>query len=200
MPEIITKEQIQDLMSLEGETRGISIKGDLEYIISEKGQEGLEKIEKKMEELGHPIKYNKIKEMGFYPIGLEALTFLVMKDVFNFNTEDFVKMGEFNSKVSLIIRLFMKYFISLETIAKHAPKLWGKYYTMGKLAVTEINREEGYMVVKIEDFKHSPLHCPTIVGYLISILKMVTGKPINCQETKCIYAGADHHEFVARWK
>ena len=76
MEETITKEIAQKLMETKGETRGMSIKGDLEYVLYKKGKEGLKKIEDEMARLGYPIKYKKMKSMKFYPIGLEALNFL----------------------------------------------------------------------------------------------------------------------------
>lgn len=196
----ISKEKIEELMNLPGETRGISIKGDLEYIIHREGKEGLKKLEGKLEELlGYPIKYEDMEEMNFYPVGIEAITLSAMQELFSFKREDFKKMGEFNSKVSLIVRLFMKYFISLDVIAKQAPNFWSKYYTTGEIKVTEINNDEKYIIIQLRDFEHSPLHCATVEGYLVSIIKMVTGSSITSEETKCPHQGDDYHEFVVRW-
>ncbi len=199
-PEKITKEKAEEFMNIPGETRGISIKGDLEYIIHREGKEGLLKLEERASELGFPIKYEEFKEMDFYPVGLEAITFLLMEELFHFKRDDFIKMGEFNSKVSLIVRLFMKYFVSMETIAKEAPKFWGKYYTRGHLSVTEINKQERYIVVRIEDFELHPIHCLTVEGYLISIIKMVLNKDVVSEERKCMSRGDSYHEFVVNWK
>jgi len=137
--------------------------------------------------------------MDFYPVGLEAIAFLLMEELFHFSQEDFIKMGEFNSKVSLIVRLFMKYFVSMETIAREAPKFWGKYYTKGNLRVTEINKEKGYIVVRINDFELHPIHCLTVEGYLISIVKMVVNKEVKSEERKCMSRGDEYHEFLVSW-
>ncbi|MBD3207944.1 MAG: hypothetical protein GF370_00635 [Candidatus Nealsonbacteria bacterium] len=199
--ENISQEKVEELMSLKGETRGVSIKGDLEYVLHKEGKEGLKKLEEKMAELGHPIKYQEIKDMGFYPVGLEALTLLLMKNLFGFDRKEFQKMGAFNSKVSLIVRLFMKYFISLESISKQASQFWEKYYTEGDLAVTEINKEEGYIVIQLKDYEHSELHCGTVEGYLISVISMVTGGgTVTSEERKCPHKGDEYHEFVVSWK
>ncbi len=198
--EELTKETAKKLMEIKGETRGVSIMGDLEYILYKEGEEGLRKVEQELEKLGYPIKYKEMNGMALYPIGLEALTFLVFKKLFNFDREEFIKMGEFNSKVSLVVKLFMKYFVSLEVIAKHASKFWRRYYTTGDMKVTEINKEKKYIVVRVENFEHHPFHCLTVEGYLISIIKMVLGKPVSCEETKCVYRGDKYHEYIVKWE
>ncbi len=187
------------MSEIKGDTRGISMKGDFAYILHKKGKEGLKKVEEEMAKLGYPVTYNNLKEIGFYPMKVEAMTFLVMKKLFGFDREEFVKMGEFNSKVSLIVRLFMKYFVSLELIAREAPRFWRKYYSVGDLKVVEINKKERYIIIRVENFRHHPLHCATVEGYIISLIKMVLGKEVSSEETKCVHRGDEYHEFVVRW-
>ena len=67
-PEKLTKEKAKELMKVAGETRGISIKGDLEYIIYREGKESLAKLEERSAELGFPIKYEELRES----LGLEG--------------------------------------------------------------------------------------------------------------------------------
>ncbi len=199
MEKIITKELIEKLMKTEGETRAISIKGDLEFILYKKGEEGLRKLEDELEKFGHPIKYKKLEDMSFYPVGLEALVFLAAEKLFNFSKEDFVEMGEFNAKVSLIVRLFMKYFVSMDSMAKESPKFWRKYYTNGDLSIVELDKEKKYAIARIENFALSPSHCCTLKGYFLSVVKMILGHPISCEETKCTFRGDEYHEFKLTW-
>ncbi len=199
MEKIITKELVEKIMKTEGETRAISIKGDLEFILYKKGEEGLKKIEDELEKFGYPIKYKSLEDMSFYPVGLEALVFLASEKFFNFGEEDFIEMGKFNSKVSLIVRLFMKYFVSLDSMAKEAPKFWRKYYTNGNLSIVEFNKEKKYAIAKIENFELCPSHCYTLKGYFLSVVKMILGRPISCEETKCTFRGDKYHEFKITW-
>ena len=199
MDKAITKELIEKFMKIEGETRAISIKGDLEFILYKKGEEGLKKLEDELEKFGHPIKYKTLEDMSFYPVGLEALTFLASKKLFNFSEQDFIEMGKFNSKVSLIVRLFMKYFVSLDSMAKEAPKFWKKYYTRGELKIVELDKEKKHAVARIENFELCPCHCYTMKGYFISVVKMILGCPVSCEETKCTFRGDEYHEFTVTW-
>jgi len=195
----ITKEEAEKYMALEGETRGFSISGDAEFVLKEKGEEGLKKLEAKMAELGYPIKYKELKPMKFYPLGIEALTLILIKKLFGFDEKKFEEMGKFNSQTSLIIRLFLKYFGSLKMLAKQAPTMWKNYYSSGNLEVTEVNKKERYVILKIKNFKLHPLHCLAHKGYFANIVKMVVKKPVVCEETKCPFRGDDYHEFVLRW-
>ena len=83
MEEILNKKIAQKLMQMKGELRGLAIKDDAEFILKNQGKEGLEKLERKLAEVGVPIKYGEIRSTDFYPIGLEPLTLLAIKKLFN---------------------------------------------------------------------------------------------------------------------
>ncbi|XOB42441.1 MAG: hypothetical protein ACKKMP_00040 [Candidatus Nealsonbacteria bacterium] len=197
--DIITKKIADELMKMKGETRGISIKGDIDYVIDKKGKEALKKIEDEMRNLGYPIDYEKMRNMEFYPVGLEVVLFLVIKKLFNFTDREFEELGEFNSKLSLILRLFMKYFVSIESAAKAAPKIWRKLYSIGDLEMVELNKEEKYAVLRIKNFKLHPYHCLSMKGYIYSVMRMVLRGEITCEETKCPFKGDNYHEFLIKW-
>lgn len=199
MEEIINKDIATKLMEIKGETRGIALKSDQEFVLQEKGEEGVKLLQKTMQELGFPIDYAKIRPMDFCPVGLRAISLLIMKAIFDFDDEKFRKMGMIQSKTSLIIRLFMKYFISLSEVAKKVPDMWEKYYTIGVLTVTKISEEKKYGILKLENFRLHPLQCRVLEGYFASIISMVVKSPVICRETKCIFKGDGYHEFSAKW-
>ena len=98
MEKIIPKEKAEKLMNLKGEVKGIAIKSDMEFILKKKGKDGLAKLEKAMADLGHPIEYEKVRTMDFYPMGFLALLTPVVEKLFNFKKEDFIEMGRFAAK------------------------------------------------------------------------------------------------------
>ncbi len=186
-------------MKIKGEVRGISIKADGEFILERKGKQGLEKLEVKLKEIGHPVEFKKIKTMNFYPLGLKAIVLLSIKEVFGFSDHDVSKMGEFQSKLSLIIKTFMKYFFSLQKMAQKSQELWSKYYTVGTLTVLEVNEKERRGIMRLENFKLHPLHCRLLCGFFGSIVKMIVRNPTTCKEIKCIFKGDDYHDFLIKW-
>jgi hypothetical protein len=199
MEEIISKEIVRKLMDLNGESRGIAIKDDFEYVFQRKGVEGVKMLENELESFGCPIKYEDIKTMQFYPVGLEAVIMLATKKLFNYDKEDFKKLGEFSSKLSFIIRIFIKYFGSLETIARESPKMWRKYHTVGDPTVLEFSEEKRYAILRVENFDLVPIYCQMLTGYFSSLLQMVVKGSVVCKETKCTFKGDDYHEFLLKW-
>ncbi len=199
MEQVITKEEIEKIRKLKGKARGMAIKGEAEFILHEKGKKGLERLESEMAKLGCPVKYKELKVMGFYPLQYEAFTTLILEKIFNFNDEDFRKAGVFESKISFIVRMFIQYFYSTRKMAEVAPKMWKKYYDIGKLTVPEFNEEKRQAKIKIEGFNHHPCYCRTLEGFIGSLVGMITKTKTSCQETKCIHRGDEYHEYLLRW-
>jgi len=195
----LTKQLADELMRMKGEVRGIAPKAHVQFVVEEKGEDVFKKVENKMAELGHPVDYKSLRPMSFYPIGIEAITLLIIKQLFNYDDKKFSEIGEYQSKISLIIKLFMKYFISIEIIAQKAPEMWRKYYTVGDLKVTELNEKEKYTVVEVKDFKMHEPHCQVLKGYFASVVKMVVKENTICNEVKCPFKGDDYHKFLVKW-
>lgn len=197
--DILTKEKAQELMKIKGEVRGVSLKADGEFILEKKGEEALNKLEAKLSELGQPIEFKKIKIMNFYPLGLKAIVLLAIKELFSFTDEDMSNMGEFQSKLSLILKTFMKYFFSLKRMAEESQNLWKRYYTVGTAKVVELDEEKKYGVIRVEDFKLHPSHCLILCGFFRSLVKMIVRSPVTCVETECVFKDGKHHDFKLTW-
>ena len=194
----MTKEEADKIMRTPGETRGISISGDLKYVQLREGPERFKKLTDKMAELGYPVD-PEMKSMDFCPLGLELLSLLLIKEIFDYKEEDFYEMGAFSSRMSLILRLFMKYFVSVTSIAGQASKIWKRYYSLGKFEIINVDEKNRVAVARLEGFKLHPLHCHNIRGYIANIIKMITDKPVYSRETKCPFRGDEYHEFEVKW-
>ncbi|MBD3208733.1 MAG: hypothetical protein GF370_04770 [Candidatus Nealsonbacteria bacterium] len=199
MEKEITKETVESLMNSEGEVLGIGPKSDFEYIKHRFGNEGVEKLEAELERLGHPLKHHTLKDRKFYPIGTQGLIVTAMRNVFDLSDEDFQEVGEFSARLPLIMRVFMKYFFSIETVAREAPRMWRRYYTKGDFKVSEIDKEGKKAVIKISDFNLTPILCETFKGYFRGVVQMVVKGKATCEELKCPHRGDEHHEFLIRW-
>ena len=202
MNQKITKEVIGKLMEINGEARGVVFKTDSEYILKEKGEEGIKKIEDTLKGLGHPIKYKEIETLNFYPIGLRVLSLLVVKEIFNYNDEKIKEIGFFATKTSLIIKLFVKYFLSLERVFyKESSKMWQKHYTIGELVPVKLNQERKYGILRVKNCDLHPTYCCYLGGYFCGILQMlIKTSQINFEETKCSFRGDEYHEYLIKWQ
>lgn len=196
----LTKEFAKKLVETKGEARGINFKTDWEVVLSKYGQEGLKKLEEKMAELGYPLKYEEIETMGFYPVGLDALSILSIREVFDLDDRELKELGAAAVKFSLFLKILIKYFPSLQLLAKEAPKMWQKHYSIGELEVVETNEKEKRAILRIKNFGFHPAQCINLQGYFSKILQMAVKAPVTCEETRCTFRGDDYHEFLIKWK
>lgn len=197
----LTKQLVQKLMKIEGEARGIHFKNDAEYVLETKGEEGLKKVEDELKKLGTPIDYENIETMGFYPMGLRAISLLVIQETFNWGNEEIKKLCGFASRISLIIKFYMKFFYSVSKMAEKAPKIWKDYFTKGELIIKDYDEKKGYAIFQIKDFKLHSVFCRCFEGFVEHIIRMlVRAKSVECQETKCIFKGDKHHEYLVKWQ
>lgn len=202
MNQELTKELIQNLMKIEGEVRGVVFKTDAEYILyilRTEGEKGLKEVEKELERLGQPIKYKEIDTMAFYPIGLRALSLLAIKKVFNFDDQKIREMGAAAPKTSLIIKLFMQYFLSIRKTIAQVPKMWRKHYTLGDLVPAELDEKKKILILRLKNLSLHPIFCCYLTGYFSKVVEMVVKAPVSCQETKCVFRGDEYHEYLFKW-
>jgi hypothetical protein len=199
--EQITKEEIKKIMEIKGKVRGVVFQTDAEYVREKIGEKGLEKLEIKTKELGHPIDYDKIKAMDWYPLGLRVLSLLAIKEAFNWGDKEIKDMGNSAPKYSFIVRMLMKYFLSAKRSFKESPKYWVKHYTVGKLEAYKFNEKEKYLVLRLNDFKIHPLLCTYYLGYFLRIAQyVIQSEEISIEETQCMFKDHPYHEFLIRWK
>lgn len=199
MEEIILKKELEEIGQLEGKVRGVAIKHNVEFILKEEGEEGLEKLKKEMSKIGYPLEYEKIKPLNFYPISLEAALLITAQKLFDYSEDKIQEMGSFGSKSSFIVRLFSKYFFSPEKSIKHGKRMWKSYFSKGDLEIKDFDPDKKHITILLKNFKLHPLHCQLLIGFFKSLLKMMVKAEVSCQEKKCIFSGDDYHEFFAEW-
>ncbi len=198
MKQIISKEEIDRLLKIKGKVIGAVIKNLQGFIIKEEGQRGLKKLEDTMEKLGYPMESN-VKSMSFYSLGREALLLVVVKKLFGYNNKKFQEVGAFESKRAIIVETLIKYFISPRKAVKEASRFWRKYYTVGDLEVTDFNKKEKSLIIKIKNFNYTKEGCQIFMGFFPNVVRLVFGSKASCEEIKCIYKGDEAHEFLLKW-
>jgi hypothetical protein len=190
------KTEIDELMKINGRVRGAVFETDAAFIRNRFGDEGLEKVEATLEEIGHPVAYDDVNSMEWLPLGLRALSLLVIKDVFDWNDTEIKEMGDAAPKYSFIVKLLMKFFISPRVAFSHAPEYWVKHYDIGRLEPVELDETTGNAVIHLYDFKVHPLYCRYLEGYFQRLFKFMYPKTrIEIKETKCMCNHSTFHEF-----
>ncbi len=198
MKKTISKEEFNKLMKVEGEVLGAAIQEFKDFVAEDRGSRGVEELEAAIIALGY-LKIKEIRKSRFYPVGLYIVILLTMKELFDYDDKKFEKIGEFNAKLSVIIRLFMRFFISLKRAAEAVPRMWKKYYTIGDLEVVTLNEEERFVTLRLRNFSLHPLHCLVQKGYFSTILQIIIKSPVSCEQIKCTFRGDDYHEFLLKW-
>lgn len=200
MPQEIREEEINKILNAEGEVRGVVFKTDHRFIMDKAGEEGVKKVEEELEKMNCPFDYSEEADnMSFYPVGMRALSIIAIGKALGLNREEIKKMGSNAPKFSLMIKFFMRYFLSGEKIFEKAGEMWEKHYSVGKLEAVELNMGEKYMIARLYEIELHPIFCDYLAGYFSSILKMGIGEDVNAEETTCIHQGGEYHEFIFRW-
>ena len=196
----ITKEEIENLLKIEGEVRGVVFNTDHRFIKDRAGEDGVKEVEKKLEEMGCPFIYEKdATDLSLHPIGMRALSLVAISQVFDLNEEDIKNMGRNAPKFSLVIRFFMRYLVSPDAIIEKAGELWKKHYTVGRMEVIKSDMKLRYMVCALHDITLHPIFCDYLSAYLEFIVKLGVGENVVGEETMCTYRGDEYHEFTMKW-
>ena len=175
-------------------------KTDHRFIMDSAGEEGVKKVEEELERMNCSFNYDEEADnMSFYPVGMRVLSIIATGRALGLDREGVRKMGENAPKFSLMIKFFMRYFLSGEKIFEKAGEMWDKHYSVGKLEPVEHNQEEEYMTARLYDIDLHPIFCDYLSGYFGSILKMGVGKDVSVEEKTCIHQGGEYHEFIFRW-
>ncbi len=192
------KKAIKELKELKGEARGIHLKNDAEYILKEKGKEGLEKVEKKLSSWGVDFRYSEIQNLKFYPAGWRTLSLLAAKEVFGWEKEDIRKMCEFAAGVSFAVRLYLKYFYSVSKLLKKVSRMWREYWSFGKVEVLKFEEEKKEIELVVSDFRCHPIYCECMKGYFKGLGRMVTKSKVEVDE-KC-EPEKGIHKYYVKWE
>ena len=197
---MLSKEEADKLMKIKGNAKGAIFQAHAAYIRAEKGEAGIKKVEDGLENLGYPLRFEEIKPMEWYPEAHSVLTILVAKDAFNWNDNDISDMGNSAPKYSTIVKLLMRYFLSLERTFKESPKYWRKHFDFGKVETVKFSEKEKYLIVRVKDYAVHPIVCLFHAGFFKGLAHFVLkSEKINVEETKCIHRGDPYHEYVIRW-
>lgn len=193
---MLNKEEIDKLLEVKGEVKGVVFQTDGKYVLEKEGEEGLKKLEKRVKELGLPIDYKKGKALDSHPIGLRIISLLLIKDTFDWSNEEIRNMGYMAPTTSFIVKLLMRFFVTFKKFMNEVPRYWEKHYTVGELETVKLDDETKEAVIRLKDIKFRPLFCLYLEGYYERLYQFIVGKEGRCRETKCMFKGASYHEYV----
>lgn len=198
---LISKEEISEIEKNEGEVIGNALKNKLSFVLKTIGEDGVKRVEEEIAKLGYPLRYKEIKNFHWYPEKQDVLLIVLIKRLFNWDDEKIREMGRFNGRVSLIAKLMMRYFVSIERIARRVGEYWQKYRTIGTLEAEEVNTKEKRIILVLKNFTGHPDYCRFLEGYFWQIASyVVPGKEkLKVEESECVFKGSKVHRFKITW-
>lgn len=197
----ISTQEIEGIMKTPGKVRGAVFQTDARGILAKEGKEGLEKVKEETKNLGCPIDYENVKALEWYPSGLRTISLLATKSALEWSDKEIFDMGNAAPKFSIIVKMLLKYFVSLKKSVSQIPIYWGKHWTIGKISNPEFHEDEKWLIIRLEGVKFHPLYCNYLAGYFLRISQYVIKSPkITIEETKCMHRGDPYHDFLIKWK
>jgi len=195
------KEKAQELMKIEGEMRGELLKSNFAYLEKKEGKKAVERMEKRLEDIGYPLKFQEIESFKWYKDAFCAVFMMLFKDEFNWTEKDIFDLGRFSPQYSIIIKITLRYLVSMKKTFDLSQNLWSRNVNYGNLEPYIFNDKEKYMILRFKNYALTPLVCIYIRGYLTSLFEHVVGRDkALVEETKCIFNNHDFHEFKITWK
>lgn len=199
--EILTKEKVKQLLSIPGNVRGTIILTDIEYIKRKWGEEAILKLKERLKELEIPLDFEKIKHTEMYPEAISVLVILLIKEILNLKEQDIFEMGQAAMKLSPIVKILTKFFLSIDVVLERAPEYWRQYFDFGELEVVEYDKEKKYAIIRKKGYKFHPISCVYHMGYFYQVAKIASGaKKITIKETKCVFRGDPFDEYHFTWE
>lgn len=198
---MISKAVADRYANIEGNVRGAVFETDAVFIRSRHGDEGLSRLRAELVRLGQPIDYDSLASMEWQPVGLRALSLIVMRDVFNWGDDDIREMGDAAPKYSFIVRILMKFFVSPSAAFERVPEYWARHYDIGRLEAVALHADEHYAVVRLHDFQIDRVYCRYLEGFFGRLFKFTFPRSeVTIKETVCMHEGGGFHEFTSRWE
>jgi len=197
----ITKEEVQKITKLKGNVSGAIIKAYEKFILNKKGEKWIKKVEERLAELGQPLKFAKVSSFGWYPESLVCLIGIAILEVFDWDEKKEFEVGYDAPLYSVITKLLMQYFSSIEVTFKGTPIYWRKHFDFAELKCTKLDTKKKLATLRLTGFKK--FH-PTVYiymqGYLTRIIEFGTrGANVKVEQTKCLYNNDPYDEFKISW-
>jgi len=197
----LTKKDVNKIMKFKDQTRGAVLQTLGDYILDKKGSVGLEKVEKRLADLGYPLELKEISPYKWYEGPIDVLLTLIIIEVFNWDESKAFDIGH-DSLVdySPVAKLLLLH-ISIEKTIKNAPKVWYIFSHVGKLKVTNYNINKGFTTLRIEDYeKFHPALYEYLRGIFTKVIETTTkSKKVNVKQTKCLFWNDPYDEFKITW-
>jgi len=196
---MLSEDEIERIEETPGEIIGASLKEDIGFLIRKEGEKGVKRVEEELERIGHPLQLKKIKTFHWYPFYFTFFIHAINKDLFQWNDEDFRENGRLSAKLSVVLKIGIKYFISIERTLKHVNKAWRMYCTVGEVT-SDYHQDEHLIIITFTGFTGHPTFCRSLEGFAWQVFAYhLPTDNLVVKEIECPFSGGSAHRFELKW-
>lgn len=197
----IDKAEAKKMSKLSGNVSGAVIKAYEKFILNKKGKEGVKKVEKRLSELGQSLKFAEVSTFSWYPEATVCLIGVVILEAFDWDEQKEYEVGYDAPLYSVITKLLMQYFSSIEMTFKGTSVYWRKHFDFAELKCTKLDMKNSTAILRLTDFKKfHPIFYIYMKGYLTRIIEFATKSGnVEVEQIKCLYSGDPYDEFRITW-
>ncbi len=193
-------EEVKELKKIPGGVKGEKFFVFISYVRNKEGEEGVEKLLKKMRDFGCPIDLKEMSHFKMYPEYYRVVLMVVTKELFGWTEKDVFEMGYYSPRYSFLTKLLMRHFISIRKVFEMTPVFWSKHHDFGSVEPISLDEKKGYAVIRLSDYKFHPLMCGHFAGYFKGVAELcLKNKKVDVEEIKCMHKGDDFHEYRIMW-
>ena len=180
--------------------RGAALNNDLAYIRQQEGEKRTNELIRKIrEERDSNFDPGKINGMSWYPLEWQEYLLLETKKQLQWQEKDIFQMGYHAPQYSILLKIFLRYFLGTESALRNSNRSWRQHYNIGRVSRHKIDKKKKQIFFKIEDFYVDPVLCPLLQGALSFFASMATGKEIKVKEAQCELKEKGYCEIVLVW-
>jgi len=173
----------------------------IEYIRGMKGEAGVKAVLKKLKDLDYPLEFKKLKSLKWYSDAQGILIILVAQELFGWSDDDVFEMGRKAPSISLMVKMLMKYFVSLEMSFQASQSNWQKHHDVGSIGDIRYDGQHNIMTFKLNNYDMHPIMCVYLRGYFTAFASfIINSEKISISEIKCLYKGGAYHQFKVTWE
>jgi hypothetical protein len=173
---IITKQEFEDIKKVQGMARGLVFQTDCNIVKVQYGEKGLKKLLAAGKNSEHPIYYEKIKTMEWYPTWQRVESLIIISKLFNLSEKEIRDFGALAPRVSFFVKFFLKHFISLNDFAKQSGLFWKKHYTSGEMVPISTNPKDNSAELHLKNIYLPKIFVIYLNGYIESVFKFLHPK------------------------
>ncbi len=197
------EKEIKKIKRIKGFQRAAGLASLANYLNQKQGDQAYQQLRKFL--AAYKINLPKLEVllgdgMKWSPTKFGPAVMLGAVKLFGWDKQDIIEMGKASVSFNFTIKLFVKYFSSLEQTFKKAVQLWKRYYNYGELELVEHDKQAKRLRIRLKQADRHKVVCFYYLGLFSQIVQMAVGDvQVKAKETKCPFEGDDFHEYLFEW-